>query len=343
MPRASIATVPRSMFRPPRRPRRWGRAIAVIVALAVVVFGLLPAAVGWRLTHPARAAITATPAAWGLGYSNVAFPSRVDRVPLSGWWIPAAGASPLTVILAHGYRQNRLIASLPGSALVRALHAMGANVLAFDMRDSGRSGGSEVSVGEFEVRDLLGAIDWARRAHPARAAKVVLAGYSMGADVALMAGEADPVVSAVLADSPFASLQPYLESNLPVWTHLPAMPFTPIILTIMPPMTGIDPARVDPEAGMHAFGKRPVLLVAGTADHVIPDRNSEALLHAAAPGQDVRLWLVPGAGHIGALRRAPAAYLAHLYSLLHAVDPAVHGPPVVAALRLPPAASGTGD
>jgi alpha-beta hydrolase superfamily lysophospholipase len=304
----------------------------VAAALAVLAFVVFPVALGWALVHPRRAPVDTTPAAWGLAYRAVVFRSRTDRVPLSGWWIPAARPSPLAVILAHGYGDNRLDASVPGSALMRALHAMGANVLTFDFRASGESGGSEVSIGEFEVRDLLGAVDWTRRTHPAQSKRIVLLGFSMGAVVALMAGEADPGVSGVIADSPFAALGPYLRANLPVWTHLPSFPFDPVILTLVPLITGLDPAKVDPEAHMRAFGSRPVLLIAGTADRTIPDRNSLALARAAAPGQDVRLWLVPGAGHIQAFRRQPAAYLAHLYRFLRRLDPGVAPPPSVGAL-----------
>jgi alpha-beta hydrolase superfamily lysophospholipase len=320
-----------------RRRRRRHGALGFLVALLalVVVVGVGgPVALGWRLTHPPRVPVTTTPAAWGLAYSDVRFMSRVDRVPLSGWWIPGPPGGDLTVVVAHGYGQNRLVASVPGSAVIRALHAMGASVFAFDFRGEGESGGHLVSIGEFEVRDLLGAVDWVSTHHPARARRVVLLGYSMGATVALMAGEADPRVAGVIADSPFAALGPYLRANLPVWTHLPKVPFDAIILAIVPRITGLDPARVDPLAHMRAFGGRPVLLIAGRADRVVPDGQSEELARAAAPGGRVTLWLVPGAGHIAALRTAPTAYLAHLYAFLRMVDPAIRRPPAPSAVGL---------
>ena len=315
-----------------RHPLRW--IVGTVLALAVLVFVVFPVYVGWRATHLPRAPITTTPAAWGLTYRNIAFPSRVDHVRLSGWWIPGPRTSDLTVILAHGYGGNRLDASVPGSAVMRALHDMGANVLTFDFRAEGRSAGTLVSIGEFEVRDLLGAIRYAHRTHPAASRKVVLLGFSMGASVALMAGEADPRVNGVIADSPFAALEPYLDANLPVWTHLPAVPFNAVILAIVPILTGIDPAKVDPEAHMRAFGTRPVLLIAGTADHTIPDSNTYALVHAVGPGQNVRTWLVLGAHHVGAFRTDTAGYLAHLHAFLYAIDPAVGLAPSPAAVGM---------
>ena len=285
----------------------------VLVALALLVVVLLgiPLAVGWGATHPRRQPLQQTPADWGLPYRDVRFPSREDRLELSGWCIPAAGEARGTAILAHGYAGNRLIGGL-ALPLAQALRNWGWNVLLFDFRASGASPGRLVSVGVWEVRDLLGAVDWAadRAGGP-----VVLLGYSMGASVALLAAQAEPAVAGVLADSPYAALAPYLRERLPLWTHLPAWPFNWILLHTLPALTGIELALADPLRGMGALRGRPVLLVAGTADQQIPAAHAQALA-AAVPAPEVVLWAVPAADHIAAASAEPKAYLAHVAAWL---------------------------
>lgn len=305
--------------------RRW----LWIVAVAAVVLLGPPVLAGLIATHPARTPLNTTPARWGLTYRSVVFPSTVDHLGIRGWWIPAAGhPGSLTVVFAHGYTQNREVASVPGLAVARALHAMGANILMFDFRAEGRSPGHLVSIGEFEVRDLLGAVRWAQQTRPH--VPVAVLGWSMGATVSLMAAEANPSIRAVVADSPFGSLGPYLATSLPLWTHLPAFPYSAITLAVVPWMTGIDLARVDPAAHLAQLGRRPVLIIVGQRDTTIPPGpNGIAMAKSlAALDPESALWAVWGAAHIGAFGVSPVAYLDHLYAIYHQVDPRLRRPPV---------------
>ena len=290
--------------------------MAISVSAAVLLIGVgLPIRVGVALTHPAREAVRQTPAAIGLAYEDIAFPSRVDHLTMRGWWLPAQGAPSGTVVLAHGFGQNRLIGDL-GLPLAQYLHAHGWNVLMFDFRASGLSDGTQVSIGLFETRDLLGAYDYARqRTGPGR--PIAVAGFSMGASTALMAAQAEPGIAGVLADSPFASLADYLHQNIGKWTHLPA-PVNWVILHGVPAVTGIDPRRVDPMDHMAALAGRPVLLIAGSADDLIPPGANAVRLVAAAPPGAVTFWLVPGAGHIGAWHTDQAGFVSHLSAWLRA-------------------------
>ncbi len=309
-----------------RRRIRWRH---VITGLVVVFCGLsgYGVYVGWSLTHLPRMKLPTTPSFWGMPYRQVRFFSAVDHLKLRGWFIPAGEPTSLTVVFSHGYGSNRADIGVPGLLMMRAVHLWGANILTFDYRAEGRSPGSLVSVGEFEVRDLLGAVQAVRSTYAPRS-KVAIVGYSMGATIALMAGEADPHVAAVVADSPFAALVPYLQRSLPVWTSLPAFPFDWIILTLTPPLTGVNPATVDPLAHLRALGGRPVLLIAGKKDKTVPDANAKLLyktLRRTDP--NAQLWLVPGAHHVESFQLRPLQYLARLYAVLHGVDPELKAPP----------------
>jgi fermentation-respiration switch protein FrsA (DUF1100 family) len=305
----------------PRRRRSRLRRVLLVVLLVVVLLAAYSVFVGWALTHPAREPLKTTPAAYGLPYRAVTFPSLAGHLDLRGWWIPPARPAGITVIFAHGYTDNR--EGFPALFLARAVHAMGAGVLMFDFRAEGQSPGRLVSVGEYEQYDLDGAVlAVARRFAPGT--KIVLVGFSMGAATALLSAAAMPQVAGVVADSPFADLEPYLWQNLPVWTHLPAFPFNAFILSLLPPLVGMDPTKVDPLAAVRHLGHRPLLLIAGRADKAIPYRNS-VLLYDTARRTDpsAALWLVPRADHVEAFAVAPVAYVERLYRFLHAIDPAV--------------------
>jgi fermentation-respiration switch protein FrsA (DUF1100 family) len=297
------------------KPRRklWKR-LAWILATVVLVMVLATFGVsyyvGWSMTHPARRAVKGSPADYGMKYTDVTFPAREDHLNLKGWLIPADAATDKIVIFSHGYKGNRanIDAALP---TMKALHDAGFTVLAFDYRDEGESDGSLVSVGFYEVRDLLGAVDWAAQ-HGYD--KIGVIGYSMGASTALVAAAKDDRIQAVVADSPFANLHDYLEDNLPVWSHLPNWPFTPEILWECRVLEGLDSRQVDPLDGLAAWKPRPLLLIAGTADDTIPMVNSQALYNVVKNNPDDQLWIVDGATHVKAYNVNPQAYEAKVTS-----------------------------
>lgn len=301
---------------------RWVLRIAVGVMVLAILAWLATMAIGYvvaeKLTHPARKPISTSPAAYGLKYESIRFPSRVDHLMLAGWLIPAARPTDRIVIEAHGYRQNRVL-DHPALPVAKALHDAGFAVLMFDFRDEGESPGSEVTVGDYELRDLLGAIDYA---HKLGYDEVGLIGYSMGASTALEATAADPSVDATIADSPFDDLETYLQQNLSVWTNLPSFPFNGEILWEVKHLFGLDPNAVDPLKQLASAKPRPILLIAGTADTTIPPSNSEALydeLHRRDP--EDTLWLVPGAKHVGAYDVEPKAYVQHVVDFFEAYMP----------------------
>ena len=294
--------------------------LAVLAVLAICVG--IAAFVGWSLTHPARKPVDDSPERYGLVYDNVVFSSRDDNVSLSGWFIPASAAvrsagteaqkpKGMTLVFAHGYAGNRLEKGLPALALAKSLVTAGYNVLMFDFRNSGESAGKLTSVGQFEKRDLLGAVDWVRSNHPG---KIGLIGFSMGATTAILAAAEEPDVVGVVADSPFARLRDYLEENLPVWSNLPSFPFTMLIMTIMPPITGIDVDEVDALAQVDRVYPRPILFIHSADDTKIPYVNSE-LLWSRHPDR-FEFWKTEKADHVDSYMMQPEEYTRRVLAFL---------------------------
>ena len=291
--------------------RWWGKLAAGGLAAALAVVYGVSGYVGWQLTHPARKPVTATPSSVGLTYADVDFLSRVDQLRLQGWLMKAP-ENRLTVICAHGYRQNRLQQDVPLLALTRELTAHGANVLMFDFRNCGASEGTITSVGQYEVRDVLGAIDFVRT-QPELNQKVVLLGFSMGAAAVILAGAQETSVAAVVADSPFADLTAYLEENFSVWTDLPAVPFNRTILAVLPGLTGLEPDKVSPVREIARLNGRPLLLIHGEGDTDIAISNSERLQQAYPAAHLLR---IPGAPHVKGFQTDRTLYLTELTAFL---------------------------
>jgi pimeloyl-ACP methyl ester carboxylesterase len=282
------------------------------LALILLVFISITAIstyIGWSLTHPDRKPIDDNPANYGLVYNDVTFNSNDNEVALSGWWIDAEqnqiSSQNKTIIFAHGYHGNRLQKKVPTLELSKVLVDKGYNILLFDFRNSGLSEGDLTTVGVKEKEDLLGAIEYVKNLSPNT--EIILFGFSMGASTSLITAVESPDVAAVIADSPFDDLTTYLESNLSVWSHLPNFPFTPMIMNIIPPLTGMDPEKVSPLKTIHLFGDKPLLLIHADEDPSIPLANSERILSASG-NPNASLWTVPGTEHVGARNVDSKAY-----------------------------------
>jgi fermentation-respiration switch protein FrsA (DUF1100 family) len=283
------------------RPRRSPFKTVLLALILLVVILLLVSVgvstyVGWQLTHPARKALADSPDRYGLAYTPIQFPSRSQDVTLEGWYIPAATEptpDKLTIIMAHGYRENRLQSGAEAIKLTKALSAAGFDVVMFDFRNSGESGGNLTTVGYLEKADVLGAIDWVRTHHPGR---IALHGFSMGAATSLLAAADEPDVAGVVADSPFNHLTRYLEDNLPVWSHLPSFPYTPLILGILPRLTNMDPDQVDALSAVDHVYPRPVLFIHSIEDQSVPYVNSESMW--AKHKDRFQIWQTTGKEHV---------------------------------------------
>lgn len=282
---------------------RWGaRLVLTLVAIAVLTL-LVSGYVGWSLTHPTPNPVKETPAQYQMAWRNISFPSRGDHLRLPGWLIPG-DASGRIVIEAHGYKDNRADprAMLPTA---QALHEAGFSVLLFDFRGSGAAPKATVTVGLNEQKDLEGAIDYAvAQGYP----HIGVIGYSMGAATALEVASHDPRVEATVADSPFAALDPYLRTHLPLWSHLPNWPFTPEILWEMRVFEHLDARQVNLLTDLQHARPFPLLLIAGTADHKVPPENSRELYREVQSWPHTALWMVPGARHVGAWEVEPGQY-----------------------------------
>jgi fermentation-respiration switch protein FrsA (DUF1100 family) len=238
----------------------------------------------------------------GIKVEDVSFAS-FDATKLKGWWMEVNPGGP-TVVILHGVNKNRTDVVRTAMILGRA----GFNILVFDGRGHGNSGGRYVTYGFYERRDVDYALAWLVDVKKVDPALIGLAGESMGAAIALQVAASNPLVRAVWADSPFASLRRIAEEYVRKVTGLPDAVLSPVIWTTikMANYRGkFDLELVNP-LSIAASINCPVYMTHGTADQLISPAHSENI-YAALRGKK-EMWLVEGARHARAVSHSKKEY-----------------------------------
>lgn len=289
-----MSNVRRGRKHPTRRghgkPLRYGLPLAGAIVSGALGVAAYTAHV---LNGPRRAdplgAFSLTPWEVRVPFEPVSFITE-DGVTLRGWWFPAAGSNRVVVgYTGHkGIKQDLLGI---GSGLWRA----GNNVLLFDFRGCGESDLAPLSLGHHELPDARAAIVYARQRLPA--AHIGIVGFSMGAAIAILIAAEDHRVRAVVADSPFATINDVLmhahrRYRLPVTL---TVALTDIVTRVR---YGYSFDAVRPIDAVGRIAPRPLFLIHGSADGLVPVEHAYRL-HAVA-GTNSRLWIVHGVPHCGA-------------------------------------------
>jgi pimeloyl-ACP methyl ester carboxylesterase len=216
-----------------------------------------------------------------------------DGVRIAGWYVPAAnGAGPTapTVVLVHGFSSNKSGVIRYGEGLHESF-----NLVAFDMRNGGRSTGTQTTSGVLEQNDLRAIIDWVQQDKDP--AWIGVLGNSMGAATAITEARTDDRVQALALDSMHTRLSYQFEQRLKHAGH-PPYPGTWAIFIGARIRTGLDLGAADPADALADLGPRPMLITHGTADDEdLPTRTEQFVSDAEAAGIPVEAHWCEGAGH----------------------------------------------
>lgn len=305
-------------------------ALLIVSVIVTTAYTALSIYIATKLVYVPQTPIYATPASLGLQFKYVAFPSRIDHVQLKGWYIPGVLpngnlTSHRTIIVVHGNRTNRADKDVGLLVLSGDLARHGFAVLAFDMRGTGESPPAPLSLGYFEQRDVLGAVDFLRSGpvpYPALSRTRIIGGWgvSMGAATLLMAAAQEPAIRAVVSDCAYADIIPILEREVPKGGHLPTL-FTPGSLFAANVLYGMDFYAVRPVDIVASIAPRPIFFIHGASDTYIPPSNMNTLATAARTGSNanVQTWLVPGAEHAKSFTVEGAVYVDRIVAFYNAM------------------------
>jgi alpha-beta hydrolase superfamily lysophospholipase len=258
-----------------------------ILGSLVVLYLLVSIAAAIASHRPMRIPQFVSPGLLGLPQEDVEFES--DGLKLGGWWVenPAPKA---VVICLHGYFMNRCELA----PMANPLYDAGCSCLFIDFRAQGKSEGTRCTFGLDEQADVKAAVEFARARHPGL--PVILYGSSMGAAASVFAASKDPdIAEALILDGVYRSL---LEAGKGWWVMLGGKPLDFLLrpsVWIGFLMMGVSPARASVEHAFDNIAGKPILLLYGTNDPIVPKASAEACLKAA--GENAELVWFEGGGH----------------------------------------------
>jgi uncharacterized protein len=160
-----------------------------------------------RAIYRPRSEILHTPKEASLSYEEISFSSR-DGVILSGWWIPAEHPRG-AVLFCHGNGGN-VGTSLESLVII---HELGLDLLIFDYRGYGRSGGHPSEEGTYADAEAAWEFLSDRKNVPPY--RVIIWGRSLGGPIAAKTASVHPA-GLVIMESTFTSLQELVKSYFPI-------------------------------------------------------------------------------------------------------------------------------
>jgi pimeloyl-ACP methyl ester carboxylesterase len=228
-----------------------------------------------------------------------------DGTSIAGWYVPSdSGSGPTgpTVVLAHGFGGNKSTML----AFAKLLHD-DYNVVMFDFRNHGQSGGTQTTAGVLEEDDLRAVIDWIDDEKAPE--QLAVLGVSMGGAAALSEAVGDQHVDALILDSTHATLANALQARLEREGYPLSLPGAWSILLGALIRTGQDVSAVDPVQRIAQY-HRPVLIIVGGQDDQIGPTDGQDLLAAANRGgtPSAELEVCDDAGHGQAIQSCGGAY-----------------------------------
>lgn len=266
-----------------RARRTWSSVLRFVVVFALAA----PFCIALGQFHPQKIACGETPAALGLTYSDVRV--RSDDLDLAGWHLAASSPERPVVVICHGLGANKQN-FLPAAAL---MHDLDYNVLIFDLRAHGDSGGRTFTFGVNESRDVRAVCAYARDRHPG--SKLFGVGYSVGGSALLKMAADGNGFDKIVVDSSFANAETVALHSM-LWYLGPLKRPTWHVGRFWGwAFSGVDVGLHKPEEYI-AKVRCPILLIHGTADRMIPASESRRLHEVA--GDRATLWLVDDADHL---------------------------------------------
>ncbi len=266
-------------------------ATAASVLIVIGTFG-----VAHILAHPPRRTLgnalarglPADPVEGGAkGYEEVALVGKDGKERVM-WAVEGDFPGGPTVVMLHGWGDSRFGLQ----AWLGAYKQRASRLVLFDSRAHGESKFEFCTWGVREKEDVSEVVDWLIK--KGFAESVVLAGFSMGASVALQAAKANvgKGVDGIILDSPYLHPKEAIRGTMR-GQRLPTWPIVDLAWGVMCMLWG--ELRRASSCELVKNVKRPILILHGEDDAVTPMSSARSICNAA---DDVELVGIEEAGHL---------------------------------------------
>jgi pimeloyl-ACP methyl ester carboxylesterase len=284
----------------------------IFFLVSALFFSVLRMTLGHHAGNQCRRGAVRTFLQQVYGAESVVF-SAEDGTLLAGLLIRRQGAEG-TVILCHGYRHSK-----EQMARYVGLFAQ-MNILMFDFRAFGESGGCFSSIGYYESRDVRAAVEYVKNVIPQEErSPLLLLGISMGAAAVLKAAtENDEGIHGLIVDSPYASLAEILDQAAHHFSCIPRGVLRRMVAWVeyvVGPLLQMSPAQ---------YVKRlqvPVFFIHAITDSVTHAGHSVRLFRKMYKRQQALswLWLTPPAKHALCYLSYPKHYQMRIARFIQAI------------------------
>ncbi|MCV3296548.1 MAG: alpha/beta hydrolase [Oenococcus sp.] len=226
-------------------------------------------------------------------------------------YLPAARPTNKTVIVVHGFRNNKT----GMKSYADMFYRLGYNTLTVDNRGHGQSQGNFVGFGWLDKNDVEAWIRYLVAQN--KNVEIVPFGISMGgATVAMLSGDSLPAnVRAIIEDSGYSSVEDEVAYQAKQMYHLPKDPIIPTVSLFSQYIAGYSYQEASTVKQL-AKNTRPMLFMHGGADTYVPTRMVYSL-YKADPDPRKQLWIGDGSGHVQAFGQHTAAYQAEVQKFLN--------------------------
>lgn len=194
----------------------------------------------------------------------------------------------------------------------------GFNVLIYNQRHTGKSGGDDYTFGFYERYDLDSVVKYVKKKLPG--GRVGVHGYSMGAATAIMhseINEKDKDVNFYIVDSPYHEMKDAIRLGIEA-ENIPIIPTSYIRLVgnlYTKLKSGFSYDDVKPGEAVKNITV-PMMLIHGTNDNVCAPESSRIIYNNISHNKK-ELWLVEGARHIRAINIVGKEYYNRIFSFIN--------------------------
>lgn len=281
----------------PVRQKNWRRIIMRIFIVIVILYVVLIAV----LVLFENSLVYPDPGMRGdwqpadVDFEEVVFQSE-DGTQICAWFLPAPDSveTPEAVLLCHGNGENVALSTAHMGDKLR--HLLGANVLVFDYRGYGKSGGSSHEAGI--LLDVEAAMKWLNQRTATRPDDVIVAAHSIGGGPACHVASKLGAKALVLQRT-FSSLTDTARSNF--W-------FIPVDLLM---------SNRYPSAEKIKTCDRPLFQSHGDRDYLVPIKSGRKLFDSS-PATNKTFYINRNKGHWD---RLPDEYWNQLKDFVEGLNP----------------------
>ncbi|WP_374285946.1 alpha/beta hydrolase [Lactococcus sp.] len=227
-----------------------------------------------------------------------------DGIKLDAWYVPAKVATNKTVIVVHGFRQDKSNMRQYGELF----HQLGYNVLMPDNRGAGASGGKFISYGYYDKEDVIAWANLLTKEEPS--SNITLFGLSMGAATVMMASDQSNLPSSVkniIEDCGYSGVWEEITYQAQASYNIPAFPL----------VYGVSLENKIRQGWYFQDAKStdalkkdnlPILLIHGSKDTYVPTKMVYENYDAVKSGTSKELLVVKGAQHARSFETDPTLY-----------------------------------